>query len=1151
MYSYGNAVALQGDGKIVVSGSVSGDFGSTSELAVVRYNADGSLDTSFGSGGKVRVSVGEPGTSAGANAVTIQADGKIVVSGSGNGVFMSGSDFAVVRFNVDGTLDTGFGVGGKVLTDFNPYDSDAAFDVVVQIDGKIVVSGYSNLESGGSAFAMARYNVNGTLDTSFGSGGKIVTAVAFDPPYDLGYSLALQTDGKIVVSGYSYDFSGGGQDFALIRYNIDGSLDTNFGAGGKVVTPVGAGTASDTGRAVTIQADGKILVAGLAGGDFGLVRYNVDGSLDTSFGTNGKVLTPVGTGFDVAYDVVALADGTILVSGYAVSGPDSEGDFAVVRYKSDGALDTAFGSNGRVLTPVGPGTSSDNSYGMVVQADGKIVVSGYSAIGGGSDIQFAVVRYNANGTLDTSFGGSNSLGGTVGYTEKGTAVVLDADVDLSDPVLDVLNGGLGDYAGASLTLARLGGAHAQDVFAFAASSAFSVVGNELWDANGDAFATVDQADGEITLNFIGTNIATSALFDAVARAITYANSSDQPPASVSLGWSYLSGAAGGDGTASGTSTVTITAVNDAPTATPSVSNRQQRSLGGESNFLFSDPNGDTLTLARIAHDGAETMVASSGTTDIAGSYGTLTVQANGRFRYAADQEGALAVGETQTDTFTFTMRDPGGLEASATYKINVTGSATGNAGNNIFKITDSGRAVDGGGGTDTVSFDRFGTSVRLTLDGANDGTIIVDGAALGTVRNVENVVGSAYADVLAGDGAANRLSGGMGNDLLVGGAGNDRLEGDEGDDVLEGGEGADSLEGGSGTNTASYASAATGVTADLGAIVAGTGDAAGDGFSDIQNLTGSAFDDILIGNADANRLTGNGGADTLIGRAGNDTYFVDESGDQVIEAIGGGRDTVATTVSYALAAGQEIEELCVAWSAGDQAINLTGNEFAQILRGNGGVNVLDGGAGTDTLDGGAGADILIGGTGSDTYIVDNAGDQVIEAVGAGWDAVAASVSYTLTARQEIEELRVLLSAGDQPINLTGNTFAQTVIGNNGANVLDGGWGKDVLTGRGGADTFLFNSALGTNNVDRITDFASEDTIGLSRSIFKALATGELDPGRFKNITTGTADADDRILYKQSTGELFYDADGLGSRVKVKFAVLDHKPALTSDDFFIV
>ncbi|WP_269780316.1 S8 family serine peptidase [Methylobacterium sp. Leaf118] len=381
--------------------------------------------------------------------------------------------------------------------------------------------------------------------------------------------------------------------------------------------------------------------------------------------------------------------------------------------------------------------------------------------------------------------------------------------------------------------------------------------------------------------------------------------------------------------------------------------------------------------------------------------------------------------------------------------------------------------------------------------------------------------GTAGADLLEGDGTG----------ILIGLSGDDRyLVRAVGDQVIEAIGGGYDIVAASGSYTLAAGQEIEELrAADKAALTA-------------IDLTGNEFANKIVGNAGANLLDGRGGNDTLYGEAGNDTYVVDRAGDQVFEAIGRGRDVVNTSVSYTLATGQEIEELRVVDKAAKTTLALTGNGFA---------NKIVGDAGNNRLDGGGGSDALYGDAGNDTYLVDHAGDQVFEATGGGRDAVATSVNYTLTAGQEIEELRVLLSAGDRAINLTGNALAQTVIGNNGANVLNGAWGNDVLTGRGGADTFVFANALGTNNVDRITDFASEDTIRLSKSIFTALAPGDLGPTSFKNISMGTADADDRILYKQSTGELFYDADGAGGSAMVKFAVLDNKVALTAADFFIV
>ena len=262
--------------------------------------------------------------------------------------------------------------------------------------------------------------------------------------------------------------------------------------------------------------------------------------------------------------------------------------------------------------------------------------------------------------------------------------------------------------------------------------------------------------------------------------------------------------------------------------------------------------------------------------------------------------------------------------------------------------------------------------------------------------------------------------------------------------------------------------------------------------------------------------------------------IVDNAGDQVIEAVGGGNDLVAATTSYALNAGAEVETLSTTNAGNIAAISLTGNEFAQTLIGNAGDNYLDGGAGADTLQG-------LGG--NDTYIVDNAGDQVLEAVGGGNDLVAALTSYALNAGAEVETLSTINAGSNAAINLTGNEFGQTIIGNAGANVLDGGLGADTLQGLGGADTFAFTTALGGGNVDAITDFVhGTDKIALDDAIFGA---GIGTPGAFNAnafvIGTAAGDADDRIIYDSATGQLFYDADGNGAGAAVLFATLQGAP----------
>ena len=244
-------------------------FASTLPVGILA--ADGDLDLSFGSGGKVTTDFME-GSSA-ASDLALQSDGKFIAVGSvGQG---SSRDFALARYNSDGSLDTSFGSGGTVTTHFFG-SSDQALAVALQSDGKIIAVGQAVQSDGDDDFALARYNSDGSLDTSFGTGGKVTTD--FFSQNDQAFAVALQSDGKIIAAGSTF------LDFALARYNSDGSLDATFGSGGKVTTDFAF---SDQAFAVALQSDGKIIAAGFANqgrrdiNDFALARYNSDGSLDT------------------------------------------------------------------------------------------------------------------------------------------------------------------------------------------------------------------------------------------------------------------------------------------------------------------------------------------------------------------------------------------------------------------------------------------------------------------------------------------------------------------------------------------------------------------------------------------------------------------------------------------------------------------------------------------------------------------------------------------------------------------------------------------------------------------------------------------------------------------------------------------------------
>ena len=372
-----NAVALQSDGKIVVAGG----FGAGQDIGLVRYNTNGSLDARFGTGGMALANIPN-GILSVAIGVGVQTGGKIVAGGtiytlSGSKAFIG---FGVVRFNPNGSMDTSFGTGGLVTT--LPFNASrcggGAF--TLQPDQKILLAGGCSISSGGSSTsfsAIARYDANGSLDSTFGTGGVAVLAEAPS-------AIALQSDGKIVVAG-------GG---IVSRYNSNGSVDSSFGIFGSV-----GAVGSVAGAAV--QGDGKIVVAGtfsdqlsvIPDGDFALVRYNSDGTVDETFGTHGGALADffTGTTSAAAFALAIESNGDIVAAGKATQGSNPS-EFAVARFTSLGTLDSTFGAGGVVTTSFG---QTDSVAALAVQTDGKIVAAGNSLnVATGNDA-FAVARYTA------------------------------------------------------------------------------------------------------------------------------------------------------------------------------------------------------------------------------------------------------------------------------------------------------------------------------------------------------------------------------------------------------------------------------------------------------------------------------------------------------------------------------------------------------------------------------------------------------------------------------------------------------------------------------------------------------------------------------------------------------------------------------------
>ena len=428
----GNQSVVQPDGKLLVV-SESGD-----DFTVARYNTDGSLDASFGSGG---VAAYEVQGNDEARAIALQSDGKIVVGGFAQG------DFGILRLNADGSLDSSFGTGGEVI--INDDDAYNARDLAIQPDGKILVSGNGWASSPGNQdFAIWRLNSNGTIDTSFGSSGKVVTALQGGGSTGAAHEVFLQSDGKIVVEEKWSD--GSNWNIGARRYNTSGSLDTSFGSSGYLDTGF-----DDNNGQLLLNADDSFVVVSEIGDDFGIRKYTANGGLDTSFGTSGTTTVDMG-GLDQGFNVATQSDGKYLISG------ESDGFMAVARINADGSLDTTFGNSGTIVTTVV--SDNVNSEGDIsVNADDTFQVIATQDAGGTDDV--VIVKFNADGSLSNSFddGGAgivSTLDGNPTFVEGGSAVVLDADVEIFDVELS----GIDDFGGATLVLERNGGANSEDVF---------------------------------------------------------------------------------------------------------------------------------------------------------------------------------------------------------------------------------------------------------------------------------------------------------------------------------------------------------------------------------------------------------------------------------------------------------------------------------------------------------------------------------------------------------------------------------------------------------------------------------------------------------------------------------------------------------------
>lgn len=379
-YNLAHTSVVQADGKILVAGEAGEP--TPMQVAIARYNTDGTLDTSFGNSGTLLIQVG-PFRSY-ARSIALQADGKIVI-----GAYTYddiAADFAVIRLLADGTLDNSFGNNGITIADAGSHDIVDA--MILLNDGKILLAGNNYTD-----FLAARFNTDGSLDTTFGTNGW--TAIGFDSSDSQVKDVALQDDGKILLSGYAYNNSTGVNSMATTRINADGSIDPTFGTAGKIT--VNSGNNDDFAVAIAVQTDGKIVMGGYTyvgenplRYDLVAVRLNTDGTFDDNYANNGVAIGRVlEDGQNYAEQMILQPDDKIILAGYAAEIDNY--NLAMLRFDTDGNVDTTFGIDGKVSTDIN--ARPDFGKAITLQPDNKIILAGYSYAPSGVG-EIVVARYD-------------------------------------------------------------------------------------------------------------------------------------------------------------------------------------------------------------------------------------------------------------------------------------------------------------------------------------------------------------------------------------------------------------------------------------------------------------------------------------------------------------------------------------------------------------------------------------------------------------------------------------------------------------------------------------------------------------------------------------------------------------------------------------
>jgi Ca2+-binding RTX toxin-like protein len=825
-----------------------------------------------------------------------------------------------------------------------------------------------------------------------------------------------------------------------------------------------------------------------------------------------------------------IAAGVVIENAQGGTGDDRiTGNEAANRLTGDDGSDVLFGNGGADTLLGGAGADDlDGGAGVdrmegglgadnyFVDSAGDVIVEASAAPAETGDAVYSIINFTLPVNVERLELLGNAVNGTgnasdnpiLGNARANTLIGLGGD--------DTLMGHFGDdklIGGAGADFIDGGGGI--DTVDYSASSLgvqahLGTTGSTGGDAEGDTLHNVENLIGSASNDFLfGDHLANVIAGRAGADSLDGGNDIDTADYSASAARVRVS--------------LTIGTGLDADAQGDTLANIENLAGSAFDDIL----TGDAIANALLGAAGADTLTGGAGADVLNGGDGIDLAD------YAASAAGVRVYlttgaglgGDAQGDVLTsiesligtaFNDVFSGNASANTLNGGAARDNLQGLGGDDILIGAAGSDVLDGGDGVDLADYTASSARVRVDLTTG----LGFEGDAHGdTLANIERLTGTAFNDSLTGNAAANALLGAAGADTLTGGAG------------------ADVLNGGDGIDLADYAASAAGVRVYLTTGAGLGGDAQGDVLTSVENLIGTAFNDVFAGNASANTLNGGaardnlqglGGDDLLIGAAGNDVLDGGDGVDVADYAGSAARVRVNLTTGTGLDADAQGDTLA-------NIENLIGSAFNDQLTGNAGANVLAGRAGADALNGGDGVDT------------------------ADYSTSAARVRVNLNAGTALDADAV----GDTFVSiesLTGSAFNDQLTGNGGFNVLIGGaghdqlsglGGDDVLTGGAGSDAFIFVAALGAGNTDAITDFsAPNDTIWIDNAVFSGLASGALAASAFA-IGASAADSDDRILYNAATGALMFDADGNGAGAAVQFASLAAGLVLTNADFLVI